>query len=311
MTTADGTIHGARDRHLRLAREGTFGSAPAEPNWLCLPVPPGGWTVSGDREWSTPDTNMGGAATEVAVPGLLSARGKLSVPPYPEAAGFLLDAALERPAPDRLHSYCADHVTPVESRRYLGLTVRALTLSATADRVRVGLRFRGRDEVSETGVAESDFDYSNLTAVPFSLRGAHLEINDTDLGAVSGFTLRVDNDLRPGPNEGDRTAYMLAGRRTVTLRLDGLHGGDAVSRAARQGQSVSFSADFTHPAGHYMGLRLPRLLARRSDERAGSNGMARRTARLVAAEDPARGYDIDYGVDLAPGGTTMMPDITG
>ena len=310
MTSADDNIHGTRDRHLRLAREDTFGSAPADPDWQCMPLPRGGWTVSGNRDWFTPDTNMGGAATDVAVPELLSARGKLSVPPYPEAAGFLLDAALERPAPDLLQSYCADHVTPAESRRYLGLTVRALTLSATADRVRVGLRFRGRDEVAGTGVAESDFDYSGLTAVPFSLRWAHLEIDDTDLEAVSGFTLRIDNDLRPGPNDGDRTAYMLAGRRTVTLRLDGLHGGDAVSRAARQGQAVSFSADFTHPAGHYMGLRLPRLLARRSDEGGESDGMARRTARLVAAEDPARGYDIDYAVDLAPGGTTMMPDIT-
>ncbi len=298
MATADGTIYEGRDRHVRLAREDEFGAVPSSPDWTCLPLDGDGWRVRSVREWFLPERASHGASAEAAAPGLLSPRGRLSVAPHPGAVQFLLDAALDRPAPDLLHSYCADHATPVESRRYLGLTAAGLTLSAAASRVRIGLRFRGHDEVSGTGVTASDFDYSGLTAVPFTLRGARLELNDAALEAVSGFTLRVDNDLQPGPNAGNRTACMLAGRRTVTLRLDGLHGGNRVGEALRGGGSVGFSADFSHPAGHSLWLRLPRLLPRRSDEGGPPARPARRTARLVAAHDRSAGHDIDYGVNL-------------
>jgi len=299
MATGDGTIHEGRDRHVRLAREDEFGSPPSSADWTCLPLDGNGWSVRSARDWFLPEPAMDGASAEPAAPGLLSPRGRLSVAPHPEAVQFLLDAALNRPAPDGLHTYCADHVTPVESRRYLGMAAAGLTLSAVADRVRIGLRLCGHDEVAGTGVTSSDFDYSGLTAVPFSLRGAHLELDGAALEAVSGFTLRVNNDLQPGPNVGNRTAYLLAGRRTVTLRLHGLHGGSRVDEALREGGSVGFSADFSHPAGHSLWLRLPRLLPRRSEGDGPPGRPARRTARLVAARDPSAGHDIDYGVSLS------------
>lgn len=296
MPTAETDIYRGRERHLRLAREDTFGQAPPNPDWRCVPLAPKGWTVHAERRWFRPGTPQ-----DVALPGLMSPRGLFRAAPFPQTTGFMLDAALERPSPEELHSHTADCLTPAGSRRYTGLTVETLVLSVNGAGARVGLRFRGRSVSGNISLARSDFDYTDLTPTPFSLDDAQLDINGAKAAAVSGFTLRADNDLVSGPNEGRRTAYLLARPRTLTLALEGLDGGDAVGNALRGGSSVSFTADFQHPAGHQMSIHLPRLLPRQSDPTAPPGGTVRRTVRLTAAEDPDLGYDIDWGVSLSAG----------
>jgi hypothetical protein len=299
MSTADSDIYRGREVHVRLTREEEFGVYPSYRNWQCIPLGPKGWKLRSTRRWFIPD-----APRDIGLPGLLLPRGMLRAPAHPEVARFLLKAALDRPSPDELHSYCAECLTPAGTRRCLGLTADTMVFSAADDPARITLRMRGHHETTGIQLAWDDFDYQLASPAPFSLRGARLNINGADRLAVSGFTLRVENELRTGPNEGNRTAYLLAAPRRVSVVLRGLHGDDTLQHALCAGKAVEFSADFSHPAGHSMTIHAPRLLPRRREPAAPPAGLARREVGLAAAEDPNAGYDIDWSVNLAAENTT-------
>jgi len=294
---------------MRWAQETTWGVAPLSPEWRAVPIERGVMGLKAAASLFWPATGFGGWKRSLVLPELQETAGQVEVLARPELTGYLLGAALDRdadPASPRygdLESYCVDFYTPPDPRRYLGIVVEGLQIRAEPDAVRLLLRLRARKEVENDALAEDDFDYEGLTAAPFALRRAAVTIAGEAALDVEGFSLTVDNSVRPGPNQGGYVAWLAAGQRSVALELTRLDGTDEFNAAIRGGATIAFEAEFTHPDGHEMSLELPVLHPAESSEDAPPARLALSHARLEAAADES-GADLTWEVSLAPPITT-------
>jgi len=314
MPGIDNTFQG-REEKFRMVREDSYGTLPGSPTWQDVPYLEDGLDLGGAREHYRPDLNVGVGhqADQVVIPHRDTPDGALTTLPFPEIAGMLLDAGLERDPDGDLYSYQAEHYTPVDPRRYTGLVVNTLTITATGTGdgdVQFELDFMGRSQEADDSIAQSDFDYeASLTLVPFMFRDASLYLQDEEVADIEEWTLTVENDLAEGPIIGDHRGYIEAQGRSISLEMTKVHHNDGFRQAARDGLTVVFEADFSHPNGHYMSIKIPRLFVPETSEDDTPSTLVKESPTMEAARDSEYGYDIDWGVDLGPT-TTTVADIT-
>jgi len=290
-------------RHLRLAREASWCSLPEVPDWTCVPLWEGRAALGASQSFFVPDTRYGGIERSVMLPDLQQAGGVFETLAWPELTGPLLDAALERvddPADPRsgdLHSYTLDVYTPVESRRISGAMVERLELDARPDALRARASVRGRAETALPGLTEDAFSYADLSAGPFRLTGASVTLDEGAVSDLNSFLLVVDNDVRAVGNQAGRVAHMAARTRSVDLIVRRADISDALALALREGAAVSLDADFAHPAGHSLSIRLPALHPAELVRQAAPQRVASSNIVLHATTDQA-GSDLTYQITL-------------
>lgn len=299
MTGPAGNWHYARQRHLRVCREGVWGRCPDSPSWSVVPVFGDGYRLKATNPHFRPETAFGGYKRSVHISHIQVVGGTFVTLPWPEVAGLLLEMALERQG-GALHSYCMDYYTPADPRRHLGVMVDGLDIVGTAAGRDVRFRFalQAATEEGNPGLSEDHFDYSGISPVPFAFGGATVNLDGTPVTGAEQFTLRVRNDLARGPNRAGTIGFLAAGERAVSLRLRKLDDSGAFNAALRTGGTISFEATLTHPEGHTLSLELPVLYPEEGDEEARPGTLARTTLHMEAGTD-AEGNDISYSVSLS------------
>jgi len=293
MTTDLEQIHTDRHRHLRLCREDVWGSCPDEPDWHSLPFVRGGYTVRARPVHFRPDSSYGGFRRTACLRSVTEVFGAVVTHLWPDRAELLLGMALDR-IDGRLQSYCADHYTPPDPRRCLGLMVDTFRMEATgtAGDVKVLMALRGRAEEARPGLTEDEFDYGSLGAVPFRLDRATVRLDGAELSGIEAFALTVDNALATGPSLCGAPAFLAAGPRTVALELLQPHDSPVLDDALRDGGPLGFEATLSHPLGYVLTFELPVLHAEGIEENGPPGDLVRAGVRLVASTD-------DQGIDLA------------
>ena len=304
MAGPGGQVHKGWRRHMRWARESSWGNLPPAPDWHCIPIRSGVMTLKARANLFDPSTSFTNWRRNVLLPELQEVAGQIEVLAWPEVTGYLLDAALERDANHDLQSYCVDYFTPPDPRRCLGVVVERLRIRADRESVALLLEARAWKEQENDVLAEDDFDYSALTPTPFRLRDAAITLDGSGLTDVGEFAIVVDNAVEAGPRSaGGYVAFLIAGLRSVSLEVAKLDNADDFNAAIRSGATMSFAAGFTHPEGHEMTLELPRLHVERSDEDGLPSRVARSRAVLQATTDESD-VDLAYQVNLAGQTTT-------
>lgn len=280
---------------MRWAREASWGDLPPVPDWRCIPIQSGVMGLKAEASLFWPPTSFAGWKRSVLLPELQRAAGPVEVLAWPQVVGYVLDAALERNAQGDLHSYCVDYFTPPDPRRYRGAVVESLQIRADRTAVALLLRTRAWKEEENDALAEDDFDYLDLTSVPFRMRDARVALDGIGVTDVEEFAVTVDNEVRPGPCEAGHVAFLIGGRRCVRLEARKLNNTDDFNAAIRTGAPLSFEAEFTHPDDHRLTLELPALFAERSAEDGAPSRVASSQTLLRAATDES-GHDLTYGV---------------
>jgi tail tube protein len=316
MPGLTGNPHHLYDRHLRICQESTFGACPGSPSWSDVPLVPDGFTLKATSPRMFPRSNVGGYRRQIGVAHQQTVHGELTTPAWVEHTDLLLAMALTRTAGGDLYSHTCDLYTPADARRVLGAVGETLHIEvngAGAMDVRLNLGLRAKQEVEHPdSLAPGDFDYSALTQVPFMLRDAVLKLDTTVVADVERFRISVDNRVAAGPivttsgSELGTVAYLLAGRRELTLELAKVNCDDRFSAAIRAGETVSFEADFVHPDGHLWQIKLPVLAPEQSDEDVSVVDPTREQTVLHALTD-SDDEDILWAVDIGPSTTTMAP----
>jgi hypothetical protein len=299
MTGPAGEQHPADARHLRICREAVWGECPASPEWTCLPLAGEGLHMGAVDVLFTPGTFFGGHAAPFQLSEGQRVTGRLEARLWPEAAGLLLGAALER-SDGEMPSHCLDWYAPSGSRRFLGVMVDRLELAARGEsgECMLALELIGRSEEGNPALGSVDFDYAGLSPVPLLFRDAAIGIEGTALTGVEQFRLEVSNALETGPLRQGRVAFIAPGKRVVRIEIIEPASGDYLEEAVRNGQELSFSATLGHPAGHTMSLALPRLRVESAAPLVRPGELAREAVRFAAAADEA-GDEITWNVYLA------------
>ena len=319
MPGVPGAVHLGARRHMRFVVETDFGQCPGAPDWASIPILEDGMKLKATSPRYRPDTDYGGDfRRHVHVCHQLVVEGDIVTHPWPEVAEFLLHMALDRDADHDLTSYCIDHYTPADPRRYLGAVVERLTIAATgtgnAD-VRFTLGMVAKLEEEHNALVEGDFDFSGLTMVPFMFRDAALRLAGGLVIDIDDFTLTVENNVARGPNvatagtDQGTVAYVFGQQRAISLELGKLNRDDRFNELIRDCGSISFEANFAHPDGHLLQIQLPVIYPEESDEDGTPSQVAKERPRFEAGCD-VDGKDILWGVDLAAGGTTTLPPFT-
>lgn len=322
MPGLSGTPHHGRRRHARMVAETTYGAVPGGASWSAVPYIGDGFKLKAEAEAWDPDSNYGGAVdSAVAIQHKQDVSGQLVTALWPQRVAALLDAALDRTGDtEDLTSYAWQHYTPVETRQIVGAVVRSLRLQVNrtdqAD-AQLTLDWLAQAETTVAGVDTDDFDYSDIDQRPFmGCDVAQIEVESADSFDVEQFTLEVTNELEAGPyypmsGVTHRVLrYIIAGGRTISLDLTRVNRSAQLNDALRAGADLSFYTRWTHPLGHSLEIRLPRLIVPRVEEDGTPSRVARETPRLEARATAVGGDAIQYGVDLATGGTTTIGPYT-
>lgn len=297
---SSGDIHQGYDRHVRLEQEDTWGTTP-DSSWTAIPILGDGFGVKGERQLYQPNINVGGADTQVVIPDLQQPDGQMTTLPFPEVTQLLMDAALHREDDGDMYSYSAERYAPNDSIRLAGLVANTLTIQAngTGDGdVQIQIDWMGKSEESVTGLSDSDFEYSELTLVPFRFRDATYKTEDGTLYDIEEWSITVENNLREGPNHGGKRTFLLPRRRSISLELTKLAASDNYDQARREGLKPSFQATFVHPDGHTWSLNAPRCFVSQSADNAPADDTATTNPQLTVAKDPGEGYALQSTVDL-------------
>jgi len=298
MTGPAGNWHYAERRHLRICREATWGECPEQPAWHTVPVFGDGFKLkAGDAHFS-PDTEFGCCRRTVQLSHVRQVAGGLVVLAWPQAAGLLLEMALERDATD-LRSYCMDYFTPADPRRYTGVMVDRLEISAHPPRWDAVFRFelKARTEEARPALVEGDFDYGDLSPVPFRFERAAVTVSGTLLSSVEGLSVQVRNNLTAGPVRGGAVGFLIAGLRAVSVELTLLDDAGTIGDAIRGDVAMSAEATMTHPEGHTLALSVPALHPQTNPQEAEPGELARSLVHMEAGTDGA-GRDITYELHL-------------
>jgi hypothetical protein len=299
VTGPAGDWHRPPRRHLRLCREQEWGVCPPSPDWQAVPLVGDGFALRAANERFRPATLFGGWRRSVHLSHLIEVAGELVTLLWPQTAALLLGMALDREE-GQPASYCADHYTPADPRRCLGVVAERLRLRAPAGRDDVELRLslRARCEEANPALTEGGFDYSTLSPAPFAFGRAAVALDEAPVTDVEGFVIEARNQLTAGPNSGGSPAFLSAGQRAVSLELTALDDGDALSQAIREGGTLGFQADLTHPEGHTLTLALPVLHPETAETALRPGALVRSTVRMEAGTDEA-GDDVTYAVNLS------------
>ena len=319
MPGLTGNPHHLYDRHLRICQESAFGVCPASPSWESVPLVADGFTLKATSPRMFPRSNLGGWRRQVGVAHQQIVQGELTTSAWVEHTATLLGMALTRTSGGDLNSYVCDLYTPADARRVLGAVGESLRIEVNgtgAMDVQITLGLRAKFEQDYPGtLTAGDFSYSGLTQVPFMLRDAVLKLDTTVVADVERFRVNVENSIAPGPIVGTTgsalgtVAFLLAGRREITLELAKINCDDRFNAAIRAGETVSFEADFVHPDGHLWQLKLPVLAPEQSEENVSVTDPTREQTVLHALTDSS-GNDILWTVDEGPVTTTMAPITT-
>jgi len=297
MSPAQSDPHLGSRRHVRACREQTWGVCPPLPDWLCVPVLGDGYHLRLTDARFRPDTMIGGWKRTIHLSHYRQLSGRWLVELHPSLTEFLLEVLLDRTVTD-LPSYCIDYYTPSDPRRHLGCVAERGVLVAEAGHpARLILSMRGRNETANASLAESDFNYADLTPVPFCLHHAEVLLDGDPVTDVESFVLTVNNNLVSGPNIGGTVAWFLAAQRAVGLELVSLDDSDTFNVAVRDGGTLSFSAEFSHAEGHSLSLSLPVLYVETNRERAPTEALARSLPVTEVGVDES-GNDIAWSVTL-------------
>jgi hypothetical protein len=300
MSGPSGQWHAAERRHLRVCREAAWGECPAEPDWTAVPIWGDGFRLRAVNSRFSPDTFYGGWRRSVLVSHFVQVGGTLVTQLRPETAAFVLGMALDRSPAGEAGSYALDFYTPAGPRRYLGAMAEAmrLELRAADGEAVLALRFRAKDERANDELSESDFDYSALGPVPFRFAGAQVSVDGAAVTGVERLLLEVRNNLAAGPNRLGRVAFLLAGRREVSVELAVSDDGPAFLEAVRDGAAVSLEAALRHPAGHRLTIALPLLQVESVRPEAAPGTISRATVHMEAAVGET-GDDVTYTLEPA------------
>ena len=308
MPGLGGHPHHNYDRHLRASREATFGVVNPSPSWQVLPILGDGYKLFDSSPRFVPETNVGGWREQVGIHHQHEIAGAHTMLAWPTPTCFVLSAALDRDADGDVYSYTHDYYSPADPRRALGAVVESLAIrvSGTGDSdVQIEATWRAKRQNENDALSEDDYDYSALAGVPFMFRDARLEINTVHVIDVSAFTLNLSNNIDVGPNVGGYVAYLIAGRREITLDVSKANISQQMADLIRDGGSISFEADFVHPEGHRLQIQLPVLAVETSDEAVSATEIAKESPTLRALAP--HGQDIIVGCDLGPTTTTLEP----
>jgi len=315
MPGLPGNVHHGYDRHVRIVREDNFGECPGAPDWTETPVLGDGFKLKATNPRYFPETNMGGFRRSVGIPHQLVVEGGQTALAWPTTLSFLMHAGLDRDGNDDLYSYCIDHYTPADPRRYLGCAVETLTLrvSGTGDAdVQIEAAWRSKLEQENNSLGSGDFSYAAVASVPFMFRDAHIQLATVDVVDVEEFSITVNNNVSQGPMgrtagvEFGTLAYLIAGGREISLELTKVNRSERLNDAIRSGGVMSFEAEFYHPDGHYFGVQLPVLALEESDETASRTDPTKEAPSFQAITNDA-GEDITWGFDEGPTTTTLEP----
>jgi len=298
MSAPPGNWHTGRRRHVRLCREQVWGRCPDSPDWLAVPLLADGFAARASAANFSPRTRFGGWRRSLILRDGLVVAGSFDALLWPQATGALLAMALER-TEGELNSYCMDYYTPADPRRLSGLVADSLELRARPGRtgVRLRLELLGRSEGTNPSLTEADFDYSGLSAVPFSFDRAQINLDGAPVTGVEHVVLGVTNAVAAGPLRGGNVAFLAAGRRAVSLRLVKLDDSNAFSEALRTDGVLTFEMTLAHPEGHVLTMRLPALHPEAAEEHAPPALLARTELRMSASTDEA-GDDFTYELQL-------------
>jgi len=311
-----GLPHHNYDRHVRLSQEAAFGTVNPAPTWWSVPILGDGWKLKASNTPFFPETNLAGYV-RTAIQHSLVVEGGFTTLAWPEPLNYLLGMAFNRnPADYDVYSHTADYLTPPDPRRYTGTVVETLAIRVTgtgdAD-VQLEFGLRARQEAGLDTLVIGDYDYSDLTCVPFMFRDAHLELDAVHIMDIEEFTINLDNSVSQGPyarhvglSPFGLVAYLVAGRRSITLDIGDACKDDRFNQVIRAPGVVSFEASFFHPDGHLWQIQLPMLIVESSDETA-SQSDPTKEAGLLHAVAPCvggTGGEIAWSVDLGPAGST-------
>ena len=259
--------HGGWRRHVRIARCGAhddFGSMPASPDWKCVPVLEGGFTLKATSPRFEPETLYGGMRRSVALHHRQVVGGDLVTLPWPELARYLLDMALMRVESagqncSDLYRHVVDHFTPPDPRRYCGVAVNKMRMESTHTdgwhETRITLSCIAQREAENDSLVEGDFDYTGISPVPFMASFALLWVDSVLVADVENWSLTVENSIGSAPFGWSAAAgagvrgHAIAGKRTISLELSDLGNDDRFNRAIREGSCITFQARWDHPGG--------------------------------------------------------------
>ena len=324
--------HGGWRRHVRIARNQAnqdLGATPSPLNWNWVPLLGDGFKLKATSPRYVPETNYGGDfRRHVAIHYQQIVEGDLTTLLWPELTQFLFDMALLRVNDvtsqnhEDIYGHVVDHYTPDDPRRYYGVVVNSMRLSATGtgdNDVQITHSCIAQREVENDVLVEGDVDYSGVSAVPFMFAHADLQIHSVHVTDVENWNLTIENNVGDAPKIQNAAAalgvraHAIANQRTITLELTKLNNSDRFNEAIRDGGLLTFQATFTHPAGHILQIILPSLYTEESDEDGTPSAQAKESPTLearAANTGPYAGCDIVYAVDLAEGGTTTLAPIT-
>jgi hypothetical protein len=299
MTGPTGNWHAGWERHLRVCREDDWGQCPDEPAWQSLPVAPPGVGLKAENPRFRPATLYGGWRRTVQLPRGQVLAGRLGALLWLQRAETLLNMALERTDGTPV-SHTMDIYTPADPRRCLGIMVERMELRRRAGDRDVPVLFDlvGREEEPNASLNADDFDYLDLSPVPFTFDGAAILLDSETLTGVESFALVVRNNLSAGPQSGGTISYLRAAHRAVSLELTKLADSAAVNAAVRESGTLSFQMALSHPEGHSLSLALPVLHPESAPETAEPGDLARTAVRMEAGTDEA-GNDITWTVSLS------------
>ncbi len=310
-----GNPHHIYDRHVRISQEAAFGEVNGAADWQAVPILGDGFKLKGSSPRFFPETNLA-SYRRMAIAHQLVVEGALTTLAWVDFIDYLLAMALTRDANGDLYSYTFDHYTPTDPRRLLGAVAESLTLRVTgtgdAD-VQVELALRAKLEAENDALDTGDFDYSSLVCVPFAFRDARIEIDTVHVTDVEAWTLTVNNAVSQGPmirtagTDFGTVAYLVAGRREISLDLTDVDNDARFNEAIRSGDPLSFTADFFHPLGHLLQIQLPLLAVEESDESASQADPTKRAPRLQAIVPCEGGDEICWALDRGPTTTTLEP----
>ncbi len=316
-------------RFCRVAAHSAYGTVPGAPAWVYIPRLGDGQGLKASAPRYVPDTEIGGFRERVAIHHRLTVEGEFRTLLYPGSAQFLLDMALARVATvgddyQDIYQHVMDEYNPEDPRRYTGVVADTLRIEGTGEgdgEIQVALGLIARDEAKEDSLSEATFEaaYDALEVVPFMHGHAELRVNTILITDVERWAINVTNNVGRGPLTRQAAgvsaiAFTHGNKRQITLDLTELHNSDDFDAAVRDGAHMTFSAEFWHPAGHYMAIFLPWLAVEESDNDGTPSQQAKESPRMRALEAPEgqdyEGQDIVYDVDLATGGTTTFAPFT-
>jgi len=292
-------------KHLRIAKETTWGTFPATPTYYYIPIVGDGYTVRQRNEFHDPETSIFNYRRGPFTLVRKDVSGDLTVMAQPGYVRQILDWGLERSATFETSSFSAEFRDGVTAFRHTGLKCETLTISGDADSgdLTFALALVGKDESvitpfavpsvtgdATTGYVDEDFFIFQ--------HGNALEIPDgTRIATISAFTFTITNNHTVGPAGSDNTiVHLTANRQTVNGTVTLLYEDDTFGAILRNFSTTSLDFNFTHPGGTVIRLTIPRVILTDLPREGGQSDTLTQTLNFEAEYDSTAADQITYSV---------------